>query len=74
MVLYSLKRLVNKNTRYYNIILEKSLFNEYIIEVNYGNVNYKSPTRILYKYFDCKKIALQYAKSLLNTKLKKGYC
>ena len=67
-------RIVKERVRYYNISLEKNLFDEYIVTKEYGSLLNKRPTNtvieIFLDIFDAKK----YFESERMRKLHKGYC
>jgi hypothetical protein len=66
-------RIVKERVRYYNISLEKNLFDEYIVTKEYGSLLNKRPTNtaieIFLDIFDAK----NYFESERKRKLHKGY-
>jgi len=66
-------RIVKERVRYYNISLEKNLFDEYIVTKEYGSLLNKRPTitviEIFLDIFDAK----NYFESERKRKLYKGY-
>ena len=61
------------NTRYYRLELHPTLFNEYIVEREYGNVRYRRPTGIKIDYFYDEESAKSRYLSILRQKKNKGY-
>jgi predicted DNA-binding WGR domain protein len=62
------------NIRYYKIELCKTLFNEYQLTREYGNVRFKKPTGIMRMFFDTFKEGEKAFLSILKQKQKRGYC
>ncbi|NDJ27671.1 polymerase [Campylobacter sp. MIT 12-8780] len=61
------------NTRYYQMSMEQTLFNTFLVERKYGNVNYKSHTGLKIDYFDELEQAQAFYDKMLKNKAKKGY-
>jgi|GEM_PF-1409262 len=68
-----LKRVHNKNKRYYILHLTKNLFSDYLVERVFGNENYVSSTGNIITIFNNKIEAEKYFNFLLQKKLNKGY-
>lgn len=64
-----------KETRYYKINLQKTLFDSYEVERIYGNQNYKNPTGKKINIFENKIEAIKFIERLVRIKTKqKKYC
>ena len=70
---YYLTRSVNNRERYYRIVLNINLFNEYVVSRIFGSCSKSKPTRIIDDYFPTKQKARLLIKKLLKEKLAKGY-
>jgi hypothetical protein len=66
-------RIVNDRTRYYNIALERNLFDEYIVTKEYGSLLNKKPTNSIMEIFLNPFEAKKYFIAEKNRKVKKGY-
>jgi len=61
------------NIRYYKIELFLSLFDDYIVEREYGNIRYKAPTGIRKNLFSSFKAAKDFYNSIIKKKKQRGY-
>jgi len=61
------------NTRYYNLQIFATLFDEFMLERVYGNIRYKSHTGIKKDYFLAMADAKKKYDFLLRQKIAKGY-
>ena len=68
-----LQREVNHRVRYYSLRIYKTLFNEYLLEIQYGSTKNKSPTGKKEYYYKNLQDALNVSISKVQEKLKKGY-
>ena len=69
-----LVRHTEKNTvRYYKLGLYPTLFNNFEIEIEYGNIQYKAPTGRKREFFDNYNDAYKRYNNILKQKRKKGY-
>ena len=68
-----LLRKVGRNTRYYKLFLSPTLFGDFLVEKEYGNIKYKAPTGIRKYYFLTLQEAKEYFKKTIKSKIKKGY-
>lgn len=68
-----MKRIVNQKIRYYNLILQKNLFYEYIVENIYGSIYNKKPTGKFCNFFKSKEEALAFIEQEINRKKNNGY-
>ncbi len=68
-----LYRSSGHNIRYYKLEMFLSLFDEYVVQREYGNILYCAPTGIKKNIFDCKKSAKEFYCKILNLKKAKGY-
>jgi len=66
-------RKVGSSIRYYKIVLQKSLFGEYLLERVYGNIANKAPTGKKIAVFDDYKKAKKIFEKIIRKKYKKGY-
>ena len=62
------------NVRYYKLELSRTLFREYELSREYGNVRFKKPTGIVRMFFNTFKEGEKAFLSILKKKEKKGYC
>ena len=69
----TLYREVNNKTRYYSIRIYPTLFGEYLIYKEYGNIRNKKPTRIIKEYTKTIDEAIKIYDCKVVQKLKKGY-
>ena len=69
----SLTREVNGHTRYYKIVLSKTLFGEYGVERVYGAERNKKPTGHKENFFETIETAMRCFEDILKTKYAKGY-
>lgn len=60
---------LEKQSRYYKIYLQKTLFNEYEVERIYGNKNYKSHTGSKCNVFKNESEAIKFIEKIKNTKV-----
>ena len=68
-----MSRIVKERVRYYNISLEKNLFNEYIVTKEYGSLLNKRPTNTVIEIFLNFFEAKSYFENERMRKLHKGY-
>ena len=68
-----LQREVNHRVRYYSVRIYKTLFNEYLLEIQYGSTRNKSPTGKKEQYYKSLHDALGASMRRIEKKLKKGY-
>lgn len=68
-----LQREVNHRVRYYFLRIYKTLFNEYLLEIQYGSTKNKSPTGKKEYYYKNLQDALNASINKVQEKLKKGY-
>ena len=68
-----LRREVNGKLRYYKISIYPTLFNEFLLEREFGSIKNKKPTRVIKKYFDNINAALKEFDEIFNIRIKKGY-
>ena len=68
-----LQREVNHRVRYYSLRIYKTLFNEYLLEIQYGSTKNKSPTGKKEHYYKNLQDALNASINKVQEKLKKGY-
>ena len=68
-----LRREVNHRVRYYSLRIYKTLFNEYLLEIQYGSTKNKSPTGKKEHYYKNLPDALNASINKVQEKLKKGY-
>ncbi|WP_294967064.1 WGR domain-containing protein [Sulfurimonas sp.] len=68
-----LQREVNGRLRYYKISIYPTLFDEYLLEREFGSFKNKKPTRIIKKYFQNLTIALDEFNEIYSTRIKRGY-
>jgi len=68
-----LQREVNHRVRYYSLRIYKTLFNEYLLEIQYGSTKNKSPTGKKEHYYKTLQDALSASINKVQEKLKKGY-
>jgi predicted DNA-binding WGR domain protein len=68
-----LQREVNHRVRYYSLRIYKTLFNEYLLEIQYGSTKNKSPTGKKEYYYKNLQDALAVFMKRVEEKLKKGY-
>ncbi len=68
-----LQREVNHRVRYYSLRIYKTLFNEYLLEIQYGSTKNKSPTGKKEYYYKNLQDALNASINKVQEKLKKGY-
>jgi predicted DNA-binding WGR domain protein len=61
------------NIRYYKLEMFLSLFGEYIVEREYGNVAYRAPTGVRKKIFFSIESAKEFYFKILKAKKAKGY-
>lgn len=61
------------NTRYYELTIQKTLFDGFLVERIYGNIAYKSHTGLKINYFENEKEAKHFFNTILRKKQKKGY-
>lgn len=61
------------NIRYYKLELFLSLFGDYIVEREYGNIAYKAPTGERKNIFDSKDKAKEFYTKIMETRKKRGY-
>jgi predicted DNA-binding WGR domain protein len=69
----TLQRGVNHRMRYYSLRIYKTLFNEYLLEIQYGSTKNKSPTGKKEHYYKNLPDALNASMKRVEEKLKKGY-
>lgn len=69
----SMTRYTNKGTRYYKLMLYLNLFDEFVVERQYGRISYKTPTGTKKDFFNSFDDAVIIFKKLLKQKKKKGY-
>jgi len=69
----TLYRKVNKRIRYYHIEILKTLFDDFLLLIEYGNIKYKKPTRAIKCYFDNYNAAKDEFEVILEKKIKRGY-
>ena len=69
----TLLRVVNSKTRYYKIIISKTLFDDTLLERVYGSTYNRSYTGIKKEYFKEYKNACIRFKNIVESKIKKGY-
>jgi len=69
----TLYRKVNHNIRYYKLDISKTLFNNSLLFIEYGNIKYKNPTGTIKYYFDTISDAKKEFMSIFNKKVKRGY-
>jgi len=70
---YTLCRVVNKRARYYRLSSYKTLFYEYLLEIEYGSMKNKKPTRIIREYFSTLESLSKKRSQIIEQKMKKGY-
>ena len=68
-----LQREVNHRVRYYSLRIYKTLFNEYLLEIQYSSIKNKSPTGKKEHYYKNLQDALNASINKVQEKLKKGY-
>lgn len=68
-----LQREVNHRVRYYSLRIYKTLFDEYLLEIQYGSKKNKSPTGKQEHYFTKLEEALSASMKKIEEKIKKGY-
>lgn len=68
-----LQREVNKRVRYYSIRIYQTLFDDYLVQINYGSLKNKSPTGKKEEYYQKLEDALIASKQIIEKKLKRGY-
>jgi len=68
-----LYREVNHRVRYYSLKIYKTLFNEYLLEIEYGNTKNRSFTGKKEHYYENLQDAMSASISTIEKKLKKGY-
>lgn len=71
--IYKLYREVNSHIRYYSLKVYKTLFDEYVLEKEYGNIKNKAPTGVKRDYFKTLSSALIARTKKIQEKIKKGY-
>lgn len=69
----TLQRVVNNNTRYYKLLIYLTLFNEYLLIIEYGGMKNKNPTRTIKEYFTTVEELRVKLNIIIQKKLKKGY-
>lgn len=69
----TLFREVNMRVRYYSLRLSMSLFGEYMIVRENGSIKNKRATRVVTKYFNTLREAMDIFEITLEQKRKKGY-
>lgn len=70
IVLY---RYVDSKERFYQLILNKNLFNQYVLERIYGNTSYSKPVGIIISIYEDYSIANRELIKIYRIKIKKGY-
>ena len=70
---HRLQREVNHRMRYYSLKVYKTLFNEYILESEYGSMKNKHPTGCKRDYFITLQETLVARAMKIQVKIKKGY-
>lgn len=68
-----LYREVNHRVRYYALRIYKTLFGEYLLEIQYGSTKNKSPTGKKEHYYTTLQDALGASIKRIEEKMKKGY-
>ena len=68
-----LQREVDHRVRYYSLRIYRTLFNEYLLEIQYGSTKNKSPTGKKTHYYKNLQDALGASIKRVEEKLKKGY-
>ena len=71
--IYKLYREVNNHVRYYSLKVCKTLFEEYVLEKEYGNIKNKAPTEVKKDHFKTLSAALIARTKKIQEKIKKGY-
>jgi len=69
----TLYREVNNKIRYYHIEILKTLFDDFLLLIEYGNIKYNKPTRAIKCYFDNYDTAKDEFEFILEKKIKRGY-
>jgi len=64
---------VDGRTRYYKISIYLTLFNEYLLEAEFGSLSNKKPTRVMKRYFSDLYKATQEFTKIYKIRLKRGY-
>ena len=67
------KKTFKNNIRYYKIELVPTLFSDFIVKREYGNILYKGPTGIKKCYCDTIGEAKEVFMEILNKRIKRGY-
>lgn len=70
IILY--KKVENKE-RFYQLIINKNLFNQYVLERIYGNTSFSKPVGVVYSIYEDYLIAKKELIKIYRNKLKKGY-
>lgn len=65
--------MVNGHERYYKIISAVNLFGEHYVSREYGNTNYKRPTRVIENKFETLSEATKFVEIIKSQKLHRGY-
>lgn len=73
MLLYLTRFTEQGHERYYKMLSSQNLFGEHLVIREFGNTNYKKPTRIIEKQFDTQKDAEKFFGIVKSQKLHRGY-
>jgi len=68
-----LYREVNNKTRYYHIEILKTLFDDYLLLMQYGNIKYNKPTGTIKHYYNNINRAKYEFEIILSKKVRRGY-
>lgn len=68
-----MSRNIDNKIRYYNIELQKNLFEEFMVINTYGSINNRSPTGKIVNYFKSKVEAGEFVKNEVIRKQKNRY-
>ena len=68
-----IKHCPNNKVRYYRVSIEATLFNEFVVMREYGNVGNKTPTGIKQCYFPTLQEATKCAEKIIKEKVRKNY-
>ena len=71
--MFMLRTTAKGNTRYYELDLQKTLFEDFLVERRYGNIRYKSHTGLKMNYFQSEVEAKSFFERILRAKQRKGY-
>jgi len=69
----TLYRKVNNKIRYYRIEILKTLFDDFLLLIEYGNIKYNKPTRIIKEYFSDINLAIGKYEVIFKKKVRRGY-